>query len=241
MKKFLETSFGSKGVDTLPPVRIAFNNLFTVYDGFQKLMEPSAYIPEDKDGRKIRQTFPVSNRSDTFYSLVEKFKAEKRNYIRLQKNSMDENPEERDKVYSKESTKTIPSYLHLKAVNNCWPNTKDDVAIKNITDKVNQISTLVNLRKNFEIQIQKYGAARYILEDKLAKIESSVNVIEAVAGLEGAIEDALTPMLEKAKYVVNEGFKLATETARAFNSACMWSIVMLPSPEHAGSYSWFTV
>jgi hypothetical protein len=65
---------GGEGVDTLPPMKKAFENLFTIYDEFQTLMETSAYIAEDKDGRKIREMFPVSNKSDTFAMLREKFK-----------------------------------------------------------------------------------------------------------------------------------------------------------------------
>ena len=51
---------GEEGVDTLPPIKKVFDNIFTIYDEFQTLMETSAYISEDKDGRKIRIMYPVS-------------------------------------------------------------------------------------------------------------------------------------------------------------------------------------
>ena len=142
MKKFLETSFGSRRVDT-PAIRTVFENLIAIYDDFQQLMENSAYITTDKNGRKVRQTFPISM-SDV-NSLKEKFKAEKRHYIRLQTSSMNENPDDRNRYYSKE--KSLPSYLPSKAIDNCWPNTKNDVLIRSITDKIDQISALANLRK----------------------------------------------------------------------------------------------
>lgn len=55
------------------------------------------------------------------------------------------------------------------------------------------------------------------------------------------MENALTPMLAKAKNDIKEGFKLAVDTTRAFNSACLWSLATLPHPEHAGDYSWFSL
>ena len=84
---------GGEGVDTLPPMKKAFENLFTIYDEFQTLMETSAYIAEDKNGRKIREMFPVSNKSDTFAVLREKFKEAKRQYINLQNLEMEKRPD----------------------------------------------------------------------------------------------------------------------------------------------------
>ena len=65
--------FGSEGVDTSPPVRTAFNNLFAIYDTFQKLLKASAYNGQDKDGRKIKEFSPVLNRVATFDEMKEKF------------------------------------------------------------------------------------------------------------------------------------------------------------------------
>ena len=63
-----------------------------------------------------------------------------------------------------------------------------------------------------------------------------------MSGLEGALESALTHMLAKAKHDINEGFKLAMGTARAFNNACLWCMKEpMLSPDHARSYSWFTL
>ena len=65
-------NIGGEGVDTVPPVRTVFDNLFTIYEEFQQLMELSAYVTENKDGRNVRQMFPKSNKSETVNILREK-------------------------------------------------------------------------------------------------------------------------------------------------------------------------
>jgi hypothetical protein len=47
-------------------------------------------------------------------------------------------------------------------------------------------------------------------------------------------------VIEKTKCEFIEGFKSALETARIFNNVCTWSMTMLPHPEYAGNYSWFS-
>ena len=84
---------GEEGVDTLPPIKKVFDNIFTIYNEFQTLMENSAYISEDEEGRKIRIMYPVSNKSDTFTVLREKFKEAKRHYTNLQNTDMEKNPD----------------------------------------------------------------------------------------------------------------------------------------------------
>ena len=51
--------------------------------------------------------------------------------------------------------KKINAIALLKGIENFWPNSQDDRKIKTITEKVDQICALANLRKNFEIQIQQ--------------------------------------------------------------------------------------
>ena len=178
MKKFLETSFGSKGVDTLPPVRIAFNKLFAVYNEFQKLMQPSSYVNQDKSGRKIRVLFPMSNKVDLFTSLRQKFTEAKRQFLDLQRQSMEENPNYKSKYFSKKNNPSgsdfNPSWDWQKVLDygekHCWPNSKDDATVRSLADKVSEFCSLVHLRDNFEAQIQKYGSVRYKLEHKVITI-----------------------------------------------------------------------
>ena len=135
-------SFGSEGVDTLLPVWIAFNNLFTIYDEFQKLMEPSGYTNQDKNGRKIRVIFPMSNKATTFESLNEKFRKQKRQFLNLQHESMEENPNYKAKYFSKEydqaSSGFNPGFDFKRimdyAEKHCWPNSQDDKTVKFIVD-----------------------------------------------------------------------------------------------------------
>ncbi len=102
MKKLLETSFGGGGVDTSQPIKTAFDNLFAIYDSFQKLMETSAYTVADKNGRKIRKLFPMSNKVSTVQKMTESFKQHYRLYKTLQERSMDENPNYKAKYFAKE-------------------------------------------------------------------------------------------------------------------------------------------
>ena len=137
MKKFLETSFGSRGVDTSQPIRTAFDNLFAIYDDFQRLMETSAYTTVDKNGRKIRVLFPVSIKVTTFEKLTDRFK-QQRHYQSLQQSSMEENPNYKAKYFSfpKEVSWDIQKIMDY-ADKHCWPNSINDQTVKNITEKVN--------------------------------------------------------------------------------------------------------
>ena len=102
MKKLLETSFGGGGFDTSQPIKTAFDKLFAIYDNFQQLMETSAYITVDKNGRKTRKLFPMSNKVSTVQKMTESFKQHYRLYKTLQERSMDENPNYKAKYFAKE-------------------------------------------------------------------------------------------------------------------------------------------
>ena len=54
MMKKLFNSLGDGGVYASLPVKAAFEDLFSIYDEFQNLVEPSAYLGQDEHGRKIR-------------------------------------------------------------------------------------------------------------------------------------------------------------------------------------------
>ena len=76
---------GAEGVDTLPPVREFFESIFANYDRFQQLMELSAYVAEDKDGRNVKQMFPKPNKSETVHILRENFKEANCQYVKSPK------------------------------------------------------------------------------------------------------------------------------------------------------------
>ena len=65
-------------------------------------MEPSGYTNQDKNGRKIRAIFPMSNKATTFELLSEKFRKQKRQFLNLQHESMEENANYKAKYSSKE-------------------------------------------------------------------------------------------------------------------------------------------
>ena len=88
-QKLLNISLGDGRVDTSSPVKAVFEELFSVYDGFQKLLEPSAYVGQDEQGRRIRELFPQPDKKDVFDSLREKFKEAKRRYLSLQKEEVE--------------------------------------------------------------------------------------------------------------------------------------------------------
>jgi hypothetical protein len=157
-------------------------------------METSAYIAEDKDGRKIREMFPVSNKSDTFAMLREKFKKAKRHYINLQNIDMEKQPDLKAEYFSNKKYKAkVFSVAH--AEKHCWPNSSDDVKVQTFTQKIDHICNLESLRGHFEVWIQKYGSARSDFENRVIKIEGVINVLEALTGL----DDVMTPVVEKNK------------------------------------------
>ena len=120
MKKMF--NIGGEGVDTVPPVRTVFDNLFTIYEEFQQLMELSAYVAEDKDGRNVRQMFPKSYKSETVNILREKFKEAKRQYVNLRNLGMEKRPDLKADYYSPKKSKTTLNY----AEKHCWPGSSDD-------------------------------------------------------------------------------------------------------------------
>ena len=243
---------GEEGVDPLPPTKKAFENLFTIYDEFQKLLELSAYIAEDENGRKIRQMFPMSNKSDHLTMLKERFKEEKRHYTNFQNIDMEKNPHLKNMYFSKDfenellvfkeskdygTIKQFKAKAKARAEKHCWPNSSDDNRVKIFTQNIDRNCSLSILRGNFEVPIRKYGAARCNFENRVIKIEGVINVLEAFDGL----DDIMTPVIEKTKQQFIEGIKSALETARSFNNVCIWSMSNLqPHPDYAGNYSWFS-
>ena len=73
MKKLF--NLGDGVVTTSSPMKTAFEMLFTIYDEFQQLLEPSAYVGQDEDRRSIREMFHISGKSDAFALLCENKKA----------------------------------------------------------------------------------------------------------------------------------------------------------------------
>ena len=243
MKKMF--NIGGEGVDTVPPVRTAFDNLFTIYEEFQQLMELSAYVAEDKDGRNVRQMFPKSGKSETVNILREKFKEAKRKYVYLRDLGVEERSDlKADYYYSPKFGPPVPyegaskSRTAIKyAEKHCWPGSSDDKKVQTFTTEIDHICSLVNLRDQFEIQIQKYVAIRSEFEKRVTKLEG---VIDFLPILLAGQDDSNAQVIDKTESEFREGFKSALETARALNGACIWSMAMIPHHEYGGQYSWFT-
>ena len=223
---------GSEGVHAFPPTKKAFESLFNTYNDFTRLLELSAYEYEEENGKKVRYMFPMSKMNDRLTALKEKFKKEKRHYVELQSFDIEANPILRIQYYSQDKSQK-KAIAHAEA--NCWPGSQDDERVKVFTDKVDQFCSLANLRDNFEVQIEKYGAARYDFESKLVKIEGVINILEALDGVDSEI---VAPVREKTKHEIAEAIKLALETGRCYNSACIWSMSnVTPADAYRGNYS----
>ena len=104
MKKLF--NLGDGGVDTSSPIKTALENLFSIYDEFQQLLEQSAYVVQDENGRNIRELFPISGKSDAFDLLREKFKEAKRCYVFLQNQEMEKRPDLKAQYFSKHFNKS---------------------------------------------------------------------------------------------------------------------------------------
>jgi hypothetical protein len=202
---------GEEGVDTLSPTKKSFEKLFTIYDEFQKLLELSAYIAEDENGRKIRQMFHMSNKSVDLTMLKEKFKEEKRHFINLQNIDMEKHPDLKADYFSNKSRKE--AYLAIaRAAKYCWPPSNDDNRVKIFTQNIDRNCTLSILRGNFEVQIKKYGAARCDFENRVIKIEGVINVLEAFDGL----DDIMAPVIEKNKTRIYPRVQISTGNRKKF-------------------------
>ena len=65
---------GDGGMHASSPVQVIYEELFSIYDEFQKQLEPSAYVGQDEQGRRIRKFFPQTNKIDVFNVLRERFR-----------------------------------------------------------------------------------------------------------------------------------------------------------------------
>ena len=153
MKKMF--NIGGEGVDTVPPVRTAFDHLFTIDEEFQKLMELSAYVAEDKDGRNVRQMFPKSGKSETVNILREKFKEAKRKYVYLRDLGMEERSDLKADYYSPivvgRPLKTPLKY----AEKHCWPGSSFDKQVQTICREMGLEILMFNI--NFSILIPMFN------------------------------------------------------------------------------------
>ena len=177
--------------------------------------------------------FPKSNKSETVNILREKFKEAKRQYVNLRNLGMEKRPDLKADYYSPKKSKTTLNY----AEKHCWPGSSDDKKVQTITTEIDHICSLVNLRDQFEVQIQKYVAIRSEFEKRVTKLEG---VIDFLPILLTGQDDSKAQVIDKTEREFREGFQSALETARALNSVCIWSMAMIPHPEYVGHYSWFT-
>ena len=95
----------------------------------------------------------------------------------------------------------------------------------------------VNLREQFETQVKKYLEQRSTFENQVIKIDGMINMLGSFTGLDEILES----VKDRTKREFSAAIKLGIETARAFNSVCLWSILWTPHPEYAGSYSWYSL
>ena len=95
----------------------------------------------------------------------------------------------------------------------------------------------MNLRDQFEVQIQKYVAIRSEFENRVLKLEGVIDFLPVLLTRQ---DDSKAQVIDKTEREFREGFQSALETARALNSVCIWSMAMIPHPEYVGDYSWFT-
>ena len=51
----------------------------------------------------------------------------------------------------------------------------------------------------------------------------------------------MAPIAETAKNELKKGVNGALETARMFNTMCLWSIAAVPHPDYEGNQSWFSL
>ena len=201
-------------------------------------------MAKDKDGRNVRQMFPKSGKSETVNILREKFKEAKRKYVYLRDLGMAERSDLNPDYYTLYpgppvvAPKADQSRAARKhAEKHCWLGSSDDKKVQTFTTEIDHICSLVNLRDQFEIQIQKYVAIRSEFEKRVTKLEG---VIDFLPILLTGQDDSKAQVIDKTESEFREGFKSALETVRALNGACIWSMAMIPHHEYGGQYSWFT-
>ena len=90
MKKLLNMSLGDGGVHASSPVKAVFEEHFSIYDEFQKLLEL----------RTIKFFLPL-NTKDVFDSLSKRYREAKRRYLSLQKEEVEKRPELKAKYFLK--------------------------------------------------------------------------------------------------------------------------------------------
>jgi hypothetical protein len=234
-QKLLNISLGDGRVDTSSPVKAVFEELFSIYDGFQKLLEPSAYVGQDEQGRRIRELFPQPDKKDVFDSLREKFKEAKRRYLSLQNEEVTMRPDLKAKYFSKTFNKKSDKATFNHAEENCWPNSTNDKRVQAFTQSIDKICSLASLREQFETQLQVYCSARNIFEATVTKIETNIAILESHTEM-----DSVARFTKTAEDALKKGINEAEETARTFNALCLWAISNVqPSGEFVGHLSWY--
>jgi hypothetical protein len=202
----------------------------------QKLLEPSAYVGQDEQGRRIRELFPQPYKKDVFESLREKFKEAKRRYLSLQEEGMVKRPDLKAKYFSKTFTKTFDKTTFNHAEAYCWPNSTDDKKIQAFTQSIEKICSLASLQEQFETQLQIYCSARSVFETTVAKIETNMAILESHTEM-----DSIARFTKTAEDALKKGINEAEATARTFNALCLWAITnALPDNEYIGNPCWYS-
>ena len=116
MNRFMNISRGDGGgFASAPAVQEVYEEIFSVYEEFQKHLEPSAYMGLNENGRKIRELFPQTNKVDVCNELRNRFIEIKKRYLAIQTEEMNKHPSHKKRYFSKSFDKEMDQATFLHA------------------------------------------------------------------------------------------------------------------------------
>ena len=134
-------SRGDGGVHASSPVQVVCEELFSIYDEFQKQLESSAYVGQDEQGRRIREIFPQTNKIDVFNSLRDRYRETKSRYVSIQTQEMDKRPDLKARYLSKTFNKKSDKATFFHAETHCWQNSINDKKFKSLQSSLTKFAT----------------------------------------------------------------------------------------------------
>ena len=171
MSRLLNISRGDGGVHASAPVQVVYEEILSVYDEFQKQLEPSAYVGHDEKGRRFRELFPQTNKVDVCKEIRDRFSEIKKRYVSIQTQETNKRSDLKKRYFSKTFDKKVDKATFFHAETHCWQNSTNDKKVQKFTEVMEQICKLTTLRENFETQLKIYCHARHGLENAVKKIE----------------------------------------------------------------------
>ena len=92
------------------------------------------------------------------------------------------------------------------------------------------------MREQFETQLQIYCSARNIFETTVTKIETNTAILESHTEM-----DSIAIFTKTSEDALKKGINEAEETARTFNTLCLWAISnVMPDIEYVGNLCWYS-